>query len=317
MVKISLVSGFLGAGKTTFIKKMLGEGFFGKTPLLVENDYGSLGIDSQVMAALGVRVKEMTAGCICCSLVGNFVIELEELIRKQQPEHIIIEPSGVGKLSEVRAALRELGVPYEEYLAVTIVDAGRFDQNDQYVREYFWDQIQSADAVILSKTAGLSGQELLHICSAIRKNAPAKKTIYLPWEKDYTPLLQEISGAQPSVISTKTHMRPGDKPRKKTALRYSFSGVEERREGSFGSWSIQTDRVYTGSQLAGLLMQLDDPKRCGKVIRAKGFLKTTEGGVLLDYVPEHGKLTPASCENGRLLIIGTGLDHRALDEMFG
>lgn len=130
MVKISIISGFLGAGKTTFITKLLNENYFGSAPILIENDYGSLGIDSLVMEKTGVRIREISSGCICCSLIGNFVYALEELINQQHPEHIIIEPSGVGKLSEILEALNDLEVPFEKHLVLTIVDA--FDHNKNY-----------------------------------------------------------------------------------------------------------------------------------------------------------------------------------------
>lgn len=319
MVKISLISGFLGAGKTTFIKKLLGEGFFGRDPILVENDYGALGIDSPVMAASGVRVRELTAGCICCSLSGDLVVGLEELISREKPAHIIIEPSGVGKLSEILAALRELNVPYEKHLVATVVDVKRFDYNDRYIGEYFWDQIRCADVTILSKTSGLSDSALLHICTEIQQKAADKKIISVPWEQLYTPLLKELGQSQPAPL--KMRMRPlhRDLRHKKTLLRGAYAkaaGMQAEREGAFGSWSMRSDRVYSDSELQELLTQLEDPERCGTVIRAKGLLKTEDGGALLDYVPEHGTITSAFCEEGRLMVVGMDLDCRGLEEMF-
>lgn len=204
MVKISIISGFLGAGKTTFIKKLLNENYFGSAPVLIENDYGSLGIDSLVMEKTGVQVREMNSGCICCSLIGNFVLALEELIHQQHPEHIIIEPSGVGKLSEILEALNDLEVPFEKHLVLTIVDAKRFYYNNQYVSEYFWDQITNADAVILSKTKHMSGKDLSSLCTAIHNKIADMEVVCVPWNMDYHPILDELLQSADSLC----HGRP-------------------------------------------------------------------------------------------------------------
>ncbi len=191
MVKISLVSGFLGSGKTTLIKKLLKEEYFGKNPYLIENDYGAVNLDDQLKRDVGVQVIDMSSGCICCSLVENFLVELEELIRMRQPEHIIIEPSSVSKLSELQNVFCMLKIPYEIYTTVTVADAKRFAQNQYVAEEYFWDQIKSADAVVLSKVENMSKEKLSSICRQIQEKIGDRKIICEPWDTSYAPLLKK------------------------------------------------------------------------------------------------------------------------------
>lgn len=315
MVKISIISGFLGAGKTTFIKKMLGENFFGKHPILIENDYGSLNIDSQIMASTGVQVQEMVSGCICCSLIGNFVVELEDLILRQEPEHVIIEPSGIGRLSEILSALKELHVPYELYLTAAIIDATRFDYNNRQVSEYFWDQIKHAGILILSKTKKLSGQELSQFCTEIQENAPGKKMLCLPWEQDYSVILKEFCAGHIHSFQKKPFMRTKYN-HLKNKMPDPLPYLSKNGKNVFESWSFQTDRLYSNEQIYQLLSQLNDSEHYGTIIRAKGILRTPDGGALVDYVPALGKVTSTSCQKGQIMAVGTNLNHRALEELF-
>lgn len=341
MVKISIISGFLGAGKSTFIKKLLKEYDFGYAPFLIENDYGSLGIDSVIMETTGIQVRELNSGCICCSLIGNFIIALEELIQKQKPEHIIIEPSGVGKLSEILEALNDLEVPFEKHLVLTIVDAKRFYYNNQYVSEYFWDQISNADAVILSKTQRLSGKELSDICSQIHHKNADQNVICVPWNQDYAPLLnsmlhskspldlQEIKASQsadhtethytisPSIPMRSVHSANLKKVSSVTMKQPVYNNVYQKHSNVFESWSTETSIEYSEERLKEIIRSLEKNKTYGAIVRAKGILHNPHGSVLLDYVPGEGHLSFVDPdESGRLLIIGTNLNRPALERLF-
>ncbi|MDO5411263.1 MAG: CobW family GTP-binding protein [Lachnospiraceae bacterium] len=344
MVKISIISGFLGAGKTTFIRKLLQEKYFGSAPVLIENDYGSLGIDSLVMENTGVQVREITSGCICCSLIGNFVLALEELIEKQHPEHIIIEPSGVGKLSEILEALNDLEVPFEKHLVLTIVDAKRFYYNNQYVSEYFWDQISNADAVILSKTKRMSGKELSGLCNSIHNKISDMEIICVPWDMDYHPILDELLCSQPAGslnhcrltekdsassgfsvspgVSVPQHMLPTRALSRKNsqtrsgASPFFFPGTKRKQGSVFESWSTETCLEYSNTRLNEIIDALNQ-NRYGAIVRAKGVLNNPQGSVLLDYVPGEGKISSISQEEtGRLLVIGMNLNRLALERLF-
>ena len=154
MTKIDIISGFLGAGKTTFIKKMLEEVFSGEKVVLVENEYGEVGIDGGFLKDAGIEIKELNSGCICCSLVGDFNRSLNEVIETYHPDRILIEPSGVGKLSDVMNAVRDVAKNLEVRLnsAVTIVDACKCKMYMKNFGEFFNNQVENAGTIVLSRT---------------------------------------------------------------------------------------------------------------------------------------------------------------------
>ena len=154
MTKIDIISGFLGAGKTTFIKKLLEEAIAGEQVVLIENEFGEIGIDGGFLKDAGIEIREMNSGCICCSLVGDFGASLAEVITKYRPERIIIEPSGVGKLSDVVKAVVDVSADMEVELnsAVTIVDAAKCKMYMKNFGEFFNNQIENAGTIVLSRT---------------------------------------------------------------------------------------------------------------------------------------------------------------------
>ena len=154
MTKIDIISGFLGAGKTTFIKKLLEEAISGEQVVLIENEFGEIGIDGGFLKDAGIEIREMNSGCICCSLVGDFGKSLEEVLTKYKPDRIIIEPSGVGKLSDVMKAVIDVSADMEVELnsAVTIVDANKCKMYMKNFGEFFNNQIENAGTIVLSRT---------------------------------------------------------------------------------------------------------------------------------------------------------------------
>ena len=154
MTKIDIISGFLGAGKTTFIKKLLEEAIAGEQVVLIENEFGEIGIDGGFLKDSGIEIREMNSGCICCSLVGDFGKSLEEVLVKYKPERVIIEPSGVGKLSDVMKAVRDVSSDLDVILnsAVTIVDAAKCKMYMKNFGEFFNNQIENAGTIVLSRT---------------------------------------------------------------------------------------------------------------------------------------------------------------------
>ncbi|MCD8369769.1 MAG: cobalamin biosynthesis protein CobW [Clostridiales bacterium] len=154
MTKIDIISGFLGAGKTTFIRKLLEEAIAGEQVVLIENEFGEIGIDGGFLKDSGIEIREMNSGCICCSLVGDFGASLEEVLTKYQPDRVIIEPSGVGKLSDVMNAVRNVAKNLDVKLnsAVTIVDACKCRMYMKNFGEFFNNQVESAGTIVLSRT---------------------------------------------------------------------------------------------------------------------------------------------------------------------
>ncbi|MBQ4259318.1 MAG: GTP-binding protein, partial [Lachnospiraceae bacterium] len=178
MIKIDVISGFLGAGKTTLIKKLLQEALQGTKTVLIENEFGEIGIDGGFLEASGIEIKEMNSGCICCSLVGDFGTSLKEVIDTYAPDRILIEPSGVGKLSDVLKAVE--GVAEEASVqvnsAVTVVDASKAKMYIKNFGEFFLNQIEHAGTVILSRTEKVAQAKLEECVNMIREHN-AKATI--------------------------------------------------------------------------------------------------------------------------------------------
>ncbi len=190
MTKIDIISGFLGAGKTTLIKKLLKEAFAGQQIVLIENEFGEIGIDGGFLKEAGIQITEMNSGCICCSLVGDFGKALKEVVKTYAPDRIIIEPSGVGKLSDVIAAVAETAEEIEVELNnfVTVADANKCRMYMKNFGEFYNNQIESANTIILSRTQGMNEKKLNTAVELIQaKNAKAK-IITTPWD--------ELSGAQ-------------------------------------------------------------------------------------------------------------------------
>ena len=176
MVKIDIISGFLGAGKTTLIKKLLKDGFQGEQVVLIENEFGEIGIDGGFLKEAGIQIREMNSGCICCSLVGDFGTSLKEVVTKYDPDRILIEPSGVGKLSDVIKAVQgvqdEVDIKLNSY--TTVVDAKKCKMYMKNFGEFFDNQIQYAGAIIMSRTDIASEkkvQESLELLRSLNKDA--------------------------------------------------------------------------------------------------------------------------------------------------
>ena len=184
-VKIDIISGFLGAGKTTLIKKLISEVFAGQQIVLIENEFGEIGIDGGFLKDSGINITEMNSGCICCSLVGDFGTALGEVIEKYSPSRIIIEPSGVGKLSDVEKAVWNVGDKADIEIAstVAVVDAKKAKIYMKNFGEFFNNQVESARTVILSRTQELSDEKLDAVVSLIREKNSEAALITTPWDE--------------------------------------------------------------------------------------------------------------------------------------
>ena len=186
MTKIDIISGFLGAGKTTLIKKLLAEAYQGEKLVLIENEFGEISIDGGFLKDSGVQVSEMSSGCICCSLVGDFNKALKEVHEKFRPDRILIEPSGVGKLSDVIVAVENTvkDVPDMKLNSfVTVADAGKVKVYMKNFGEFYNNQIESAGTVILSRTQKLSQEKLEAAAALLREKNPTAAIITTPWDQ--------------------------------------------------------------------------------------------------------------------------------------
>ncbi len=191
MTKVNVISGFLGAGKTTLIKKLLDEALKGEKIVLIENEFGEIGIDGGFLKDAGVEISEMNSGCICCSLVGDFGEALKKVMEQFHPDRILIEPSGVGKLSDVIRAVQDVAEQAPEMAlgcAVTVADAGKAKVYMKNFGEFYANQIQYAGTVILSRTQKMDGEKLEAAVALLREKNPDAPIVTTPWD--------QLTGAQ-------------------------------------------------------------------------------------------------------------------------
>ena len=187
MTKVDIFSGFLGAGKTTLIKKLIAEAYQGEQLVLIENEFGEIGIDGGFLAEAGIRVNELNSGCICCSLVGDFAQALHQVVEQYHPDRILIEPSGVGKLSDIIRAVQ--GVEGMEVNSATVVcDAAKAKMYIKNFGEFYDDQVRHAGAIVLSRTGGIAEDRLQTAIALLRERNPGAVIITTPWT--------ELSGGQ-------------------------------------------------------------------------------------------------------------------------
>ena len=189
MTKVDVFSGFLGAGKTTLIKKLIAEAYAGEKLVLIENEFGEIGVDGGFMKDAGIEVTEMNSGCICCSLTGDFRAALHEVCERYAPDRILIEPSGVGKLSDIVTAVEQASDGELTINALcTVVDAGKCKMYMRNFGEFFNNQVESAGCIILSRTAGIKEEKLAECVALLREKNTGAVIITTPWD--------ELSGAQ-------------------------------------------------------------------------------------------------------------------------
>ena len=184
MTKIDIFSGFLGAGKTTLIKKLIAEAYTGEQIVLIENEFGEIGIDGSFLQEAGINITEMNSGCICCSLVGDFGKALRQVLETYHPDRILIEPSGVGKLSDVIRAVQDLGIQEVALNGfTTVVDAAKAKMYMKNFGEFFNNQVEHASAIILSRTAGMEQKKLDACVALLREKNPAAIIVTTPWDE--------------------------------------------------------------------------------------------------------------------------------------
>lgn len=332
MTKIDIISGFLGAGKTTLIKKLLKEAMAGTRVVLIENEFGEIGVDGGFLQEAGIQIKEMNSGCICCSLVGDFGASLKEVLAAYQPERILIEPSGVGKLSDVMKAVREVSAGEEIGLnsAVTVVDASKCRMYIKNFGEFFINQIENARVVILSRTGSISQEKLNKCVEMIREHNAQAAIITTPWDElDGKDILKTIEGADSLADELlkevkREHEHHHEHHHHEHHGHECSCGHDHGHEGNhqadevFTSWGMETPAIYGERELESILEKLEQEEKYGLVLRAKGMVSAGEGTWLyFDYVPGEGSVRKgAPCVTGRLCVIGSALKEENLTQLF-
>ena len=340
MVKIDIISGFLGAGKTTLIKKLLKDGFQCEQVVLIENEFGEIGIDGGFLKEAGIQIREMNSGCICCSLVGDFGTSLKEVVTKYDPDRILIEPSGVGKLSDVIKAVQgvqdEVDIKLNSY--TTVVDAKKCKMYMKNFGEFFDNQIQYAGAIIMSRTDIASEkkvQESLELLRSLNKDAAIITTPIenLDGKKLVEVMEHPVSLEQEMLEEEHEHHHHHDgecgcgHDHEEHEHHHHHDGEcgcghdhhHHHADEVFTSWGRETIKKYTREGLEKILEALSESDKYGIILRAKGMLPAEDGTwIYFDMVPEETEIREGAPEyTGRLCVIGSKLDEHALEELFG
>ncbi len=352
MTKITIFSGFLGAGKTTLIKKLIQEGYQGESLVLIENEFGQIGIDGGFLQDAGVEITEMNSGCICCSLVGDFGKALSQVIEKYHPDRILIEPSGVGKLSDVIRAVQDLhhaDVTLDGF--ATIVDAKKCRMYHKNFGEFFDNQITYASCLILSHTTGLSEAKLEECMQHLRECNATAPIVTTEWEQlTGVQLVESISGQNTLddelttlLAEAKHHHHDHEHCNHEHEHHHDHEHCNHEHEHHhehdehcdcgchdhnhhkhhhadevFTSWGRETTMAYSLEEIVTNLQALMDMNTYGMVLRAKGIVAGTDGEwIHFDYVPGTPDVRTGTASTiGRLCVIGSGIDEEALAELF-
>ncbi len=351
MTKVDIISGFLGAGKTTLIAKLLKEAFPGEQVVLIENEFGEIGIDGGFLKESGVEIREMNSGCICCSLVGDFGTSLKEVVEKYHPDRIIIEPSGVGKLSDVIKAVKDLHIENEIRLnsASTVADASKVKVYMKNFGEFFNNQIEHAGTIILSRTQNVSEAKLKTDIELIRSLNKDAHIITTPWDdingkqildamENVTNLeLEMLAEAAAKAAEEHEHEHHHDHDGEcgcghdhdhehehhhdhdgECSCGHDHHHGHHHADEVFTSWGVETPDKYDKETLSEILRKLSETDDYGDILRAKGMLPTPEGKwMFFDLVPEEYEIRDGEPEiTGRICVIGAKLKEDALKELF-
>lgn len=309
---IYIISGFLGAGKTTFIQKLLNESFKSNKVVLIENDFGEINIDSKLLGGCGIEVKEISSGCICCNLSGDFVKAVKEITDKLRPDKIIIEPSGVGKLSDIIKALENPKIKslINIKTKITLADAKRCKMYLNNFGEFFENQIQNADTILLSRTEEYPDKimEAKKILTELNSKA---KIISTPWNQLNT---EEILFNRTSNIDKNINFNDCDDFNENFSHEHSCHHHHDADE-FFRTVTLKFDEIYTGEDIKNIFHKLEH-NITGSVIRAKGILQSKNNYLNIQYITDSLEITNSNIEGNSICFIGKNINEEELLNVF-
>ena len=381
MTKIDIFSGFLGAGKTTLIKKLIKEAFAGQQVVLIENEFGEIGIDGGFLKESGIQINELNAGCICCSLVGDFRTALQQVVEQYHPDRIVIEPSGVGKLSDVTRAVEGVAEHLDVQLNsfVTVADVNKVKMYMKNFGEFYDDQISHASCILLSRTQTASEEKIAAAVAMLREKNPTATIVTTAWD--------ELTGEQIlKAMSTKDdfkaeliamaakaneehahedeeeehhhhhhhddengvcscghhHDHDDDDDEDEHEHHHDHDEEDDHDEHEhhhdhdghcccghhhhhdhdadevFTSWGVETARKFTKAEVEHALTELDTGNY-GMILRSKGIVDGgADGWLEFDYVPGEWEVRARGADvGGKLVVIGSKLNEKAIAELFG
>ena len=366
MTKIDIFSGFLGAGKTTLIKKLIKEAFAGQQVVLIENEFGEIGIDGGFLKESGIQINELNAGCICCSLVGDFRTALQQVVEQYHPDRIVIEPSGVGKLSDVTRAVEGVAEHLDVQLNsfVTVADVNKVKMYMKNFGEFYDDQISHASCILLSRTQTASEEKIAAAVAMLREKNPTATIVTTAWDElTGEQILKAMSTkddfkAELIAMAAKANEKHAEEDEEEEHHHHHHhddeNGVcscghhhhdddddededEHHHEHGdhcccghhhhhhdhdadevFTSWGVETARKFTKAEVEHALTELDTGNY-GMILRSKGIVDGgADGWLEFDYVPGEWEVRARGADvGGKLVVIGSKLNEKAIAELFG
>ena len=380
MTKIDIFSGFLGAGKTTLIKKLIKEAFAGQQVVLIENEFGEIGIDGGFLKESGIQINELNAGCICCSLVGDFRTALQQVVEQYHPDRIVIEPSGVGKLSDVTRAVEGVAEHLDVQLNsfVTVADVNKVKMYMKNFGEFYDDQISHASCILLSRTQTASEEKIAAAVAMLREKNPTATIVTTAWDHlTGEQILKAMSTkddfkAELIAMAAKAneehahedeeeehhhdhdedddhdehehhhhdhddhdhcccghhHDHDDDDDDDEHEHHHDHDGHcccghhhhhhDHDADEVFTSWGVETARKFTKAEVEHALTELDTGNY-GMILRSKGIVNGgADGWLEFDYVPGEWEVRARGADvGGKLVVIGSKLNEKAIAELFG
>ena len=352
MAKIDIISGFLGAGKTTLIKKLVADAFQGEKLVIIENEFGEIGIDGGFLKESGIQITEMNSGCICCSLVGDFGNALKDVLEKYSPDRVIIEPSGVGKLSDVIKAVKNIGDDVKINSTAAVVDASKCKMYMKNYGEFYNNQIESAGTIILSRTQNISEEKLAKVLTMIKERNDEASVITTPWDeidgKIVLEAMEKVNTLEKELLEEHHHHDHNGEcgcghdhdhhhhdhdgecgcghdhehhhhdHDGECCCGHHHEHGHHHADDVFTSWGVETAHKFTEEELKDIVSKLASDKSFGEVLRAKGIVASDEGEWFhFDLVPEETELRRGAADyTGRICVIGSNLNEAAIKELF-
>ena len=349
MTEVDIISGFLGAGKTTFMKKLVAEAFQDEKVVIVENEFGEIGIDSGFLKDTGIQVSEINGGCVCCTLVGDFTKNLHEVIRTYHPDRILVEPSGVAKLSDIEVSVLDVGKTEDIKIGalVTIVNALKAKKQMKAFGEFFKDQIEHATAVVLSRTQKMDQDKLEDVVKEIKALNDKAVVITTPWDdlsgKQILDAIMGKDNLEVFELATKHHEEEEachhhhhhdhdheDHDEHEHEHHHDHDEDEHDHEGHehhhhhhaddiFTTWGRETPHKFTKETIENALKTLADSDDYGYIVRSKGIVPAEDGTwIYFDLVDGEYEIRTGDPDvTGKLVVIGTDVKEDKVEELFG
>ena len=373
MTNIDIFSGFLGAGKTTLIKKLIKESFAGQKVVLIENEFGEIGIDGGFLKESGIQINELNAGCICCSLVGDFRAALQQVVEQYHPDRIVIEPSGVGKLSDVTRAVEGVAEHLDVQLSsfVTVADVNKVKMYMKNFGEFYDDQISHASCIILSRTQNATEEKIAAAVAMLREKNPTATIVTTAWDAlTGEQILKAMSTkddfkAELIAMAAKAneehahedeeeehehhhhhdhaddhdehcccghhhdhddddedehehHHHDHDDHDEHCCCGHHHHHHDHDADEVFTSWGVETAKKFSKADIEHALTELDTGNY-GMILRSKGIVDGgADGWLEFDYVPGEWEVRQRGADvGGKLVVIGSKLDEKAIAALFG